>query len=153
MKRRSMSIRRLKAQRKKNAIALDEFLVQQTNHWRSHSLWFDLPHLEVYLRAGPYSYDEETGCRLNTVGVASVTVHTKKRGRGHFSRFMRDLERRAVALGYDRVQGEQVLSDQLKESFPRWGYSRKEDGFSPSFYISCEELKARAHGCTGGNHE
>lgn len=42
-----LSIRRLKEKRKLNAVALDEFLVQQTNHWRAQSLWFELPHFEV----------------------------------------------------------------------------------------------------------
>lgn len=88
----------------------------------------------------------------NTIGVSNVQVYDKSQGRGHFSAFMRYLEKRAKDLGYERIQVEQVLSDTLHKVLPIWGYRCCNDGMAPTYYIEGEELKARAHGCTGGDH-
>jgi hypothetical protein len=99
--------------------ALWEFVEAQAGQRMPQSTYFNTGDLVVYLRAGKVHFAD--GDRHKAVAIANVTA--REHGRGYFSAFRVELEKRAYSLGYRFCRVEQVCNQILKDHLLRAGYS------------------------------
>lgn len=109
---------------------VEAFLRQQLQKTLlQRSLWFNLPHLSVYLRAGAYHLPPNADAlspRLHAVGISNVKIDSDElepKHTGHLRDFMCWLEDKVAELKYPVIRVEQVHSDRLKDILLRHGYS------------------------------
>lgn len=71
--------------------------------------------ISVYLRAGVYHYDADTGERKSAVGVVNIQITDEDaQGHGRFREFIVTLELEARSIGYEYLRFEQVQSARLR---------------------------------------
>ncbi|MNQ39189.1 hypothetical protein D3C85_527930 [compost metagenome] len=79
--------------------------------------------IAVYMRAGIYHYDADTGKREPAVGIVNIQIAEETmRGMGLFKAFILDVEEAAKFKGYKFVRFEQVQSDYLCHMLKSNGY-------------------------------
>lgn len=80
--------------------------------------------IAVYMRAGIYHYDADTGKREPAVGVVNIQIEEgDKRGTGLFKEFITDVEECAAFRGYKFIRFEQVQGSHLRDMLLAHGYT------------------------------
>jgi len=79
--------------------------------------------IAVYLRAGIYHYDHDTGKREPAVGIVNIQIEEgSERGKGLFKEFVLDVEEAAAFRGYKFIRFEQVQGAHLRDMLLANGY-------------------------------
>jgi N-acetylglutamate synthase-like GNAT family acetyltransferase len=90
----------------------------------TRSLWFKHGKVEVYVRAGSEFYDKRSKARVPAIAIANVLVKEKLQRKGHFTRFLAEIETLAKELGYQSVFVEQVGNPHLRNFLLKNGYAQ-----------------------------
>lgn len=120
---------------KKRTRDIWEFMRQNAQAPRQHSLWFDVGgSMKVYFRAGG-SYFSVSGLPLHAgVAISSVEVDEAEQGKGVFRAFLEKTEALAASLGYQSIRVEQVHNPILQDMLTRRGWSSQDEGGVFTFY-------------------
>lgn len=79
--------------------------------------------IAVYMRAGLYHYDHDTGKREPAVGIVNIQIEEgDKRGTGLFKEFITEVEEAAAFRGYKFIRFEQVQGTHLRDMLLANGY-------------------------------
>lgn len=79
--------------------------------------------IAVYMRAGIYHYDADTGKREPAVGIVNIQIAEEdKQGTGLFKEFITQVEEAAAFRGYKFIRFEQVQSAHLLDMLRKNGY-------------------------------
>lgn len=91
---------------------LNEFFLQEglRNAWIKH------PDLKIYMRKGRRIINRKT---IKVVDIANVSAF--KRGQGHFTKFLDELENR-IKNHFDAIFIENVMDERFKNFFLKHGY-------------------------------
>lgn len=120
---------------------LAKFVNNQKSTARAQSLWFALPDIDVYLRAGAmcsYQSSYQNLVIVSTLCIANVIVNPERQRQGIFKQFVKELTALGKLHGYQELQVENVLSSGMRTYCETRGFKQKL-GETPSFWLPIGE--------------